>query len=45
MSYANPGWTNNVYVGKVNGEWQYLLRQYLLWLLRDLLEVVNGKNN
>ena len=29
-------------MGKVNGERQYQQMQYLLWTLRELLEIVNG---
>ena len=42
ITHTNPGRQDNVYVGKVNGERQYLPRQYLLWTLRDLLDIVNG---
>lgn len=38
------GRADNMYVGKVNGEWKYLSRQYLLWWLRDLLEIINVTN-
>ena len=38
------GRADNMYVGKVNGEWKYLSRQYLLWWLRDLLEIINVIN-
>ena len=44
MTYTNPGRPDNVYIGKVNGERTYMPHQYLLWSLRDLLEIVNGTN-
>jgi len=42
MTYTNPGRQDNVYIGKVDGERKYLPRQYLLWTLRDLLDIING---
>ena len=41
MTYTNPGRQVNVYIGKVGGERKYLPRQYLLWTLRDLLDIIN----
>ena len=41
MTSTNPG-RKDVYINKVNGERMYLPRQYLLWTLRDLLEIING---
>ena len=37
MTYTNPSCQDNVYLGKVDGKWKYLPRQYLLWTLKDLL--------
>ena len=42
ISYTTPGRNDNVYMGKVNGERQYQQKQYLLWTLRELFEIVNG---
>ena len=42
MTYTNPGSQDNAYIGKVDGERKYLLRQYLLWNLKDLLDIING---
>ena len=42
MAYINPGRQDNVYIGKVDGERKYLPRQYLLWTLKDLLDIING---
>ena len=42
MTYTNPGRQDNVYIGKVDGERKYLPRQYLLWTLKDLLDIING---
>ena len=41
MTYINPGRQDNVYAGKVDGERKYLPRQYLLWTLKDLLDMIN----
>ena len=42
MTYTNAGHQVNISIGKVDGEWKYLPRQYLLWTLRDLLDIING---
>ena len=42
MTYINPGCQDNVYIGKVDVERKYLCRQYLLWTLKDLLDMING---
>ena len=42
MTYTNPGSQDNAYIGKVDGERKYLPRQYLLWTLKDLLDIING---
>ena len=31
-----------IYIGKVDGERSYLPRQYLLWTLKDLLDIIDG---
>ena len=42
MTCTNPGCQDNVDTGKVDGEPKYLPRQYLLWTLKDLLDMING---
>lgn len=44
ISRQTPGRKDHVYVGKVDGERKYLQKRYLLWNLRDLLEVANGSD-
>ena len=44
MAYVNPGREDNIYIGKLDKERKYLTRQYLLWSLNDLLEILNGTN-
>ena len=41
-TYTNPGRQDNIYMGKVNGERKQLPKQYLLWTLRYLLDIING---
>ena len=43
ITYINPGRKGNVYVGIINGERKYVQKRYLLWTLRDLLGIMNGK--
>ena len=42
MTYTNPGQKDNVYIGKEDGERIYKQRLYLLWNLRDILDIANG---
>ena len=42
LTYTNPGRADNVYIGKIDGEQKYLPRQYLLWSLKDLHDILNG---
>ena len=42
LTYTNPGHADNVYFGKIDGEREYLPRQYLLWSLKDLYDILNG---
>jgi len=42
LTYVNPGRKDHVYVGKKDGERQYCQKRYLLWNLRDLLNILNG---
>ena len=41
MTYTNPGRKDNVYIGKIDGERYYVQKRYLLWNLRDALEILN----
>lgn len=45
MTYTNPGRKDTKYIKKVNGERTYLPKQYLLWTLRDTLEIINGESS
>ena len=42
VSYTNPGRKDHVYVSKIDGECRYKERLYLLWNLRNLLNIING---
>ena len=42
MTYINPGKKDHIYVGKIDGISQYVQKQYLLWTLRDVLDIING---
>ena len=42
ITYVNPGRKDNVYAGKKDGERQYVQKRYLLWSLKELLEILNG---
>ena len=41
LSMMNPGKKDNVYVGKVDGKRRYEPKRYLLWLMRDILNILN----
>ena len=41
LSMINPGKKDNVYVGKVDGERRYEPKRYLLWPIRDILNILN----
>ena len=43
MTYTNPGRKDNVYIGKTDGERCYVQKRYLLWNLRDALEILNDQ--
>ena len=45
ISMMNPGKKDHVYVGKHNGVKKYEQKRYLLWPLRDLLEILHGNDN
>ena len=38
----NPGRKDHVYIEKKDGERQYCQKRYLLWNMRDLLNILNG---
>ena len=42
LTYTNPDRADNVYIGKIDDERQYLSCQYLLWSLKDLHDTLNG---
>ena len=42
IMYATSGWRSTVYVWVNGGKREYKQKQYLLWKLRDLLEIING---
>ena len=42
LTYTNPGRKDNVYIGKKDGEHHYKQRLYLLWNLRDILDIASG---
>ena len=44
ISTITPGRKDNVYVGKSDGKRQYMQNRYLLWPLKDTLDIVNGCN-
>ena len=43
MTYTNPGHQDNVYIGRADAEQKYLHWQYLLRTLKDLLDIINGR--
>ena len=45
LSIVNPGKKDHVYIGKSNGERKYEQKRYLLWPLRDLLNILNTPEN
>ena len=44
MAHVNPGREDNIYIGKFDKERKFVTRQYLLWLLNESLEILNGTN-
>ena len=42
VTYTNPGRKDQRYIGKENGKSKFIPIHYLLWTLRDLLDMVNG---
>ena len=43
ISYTNPGRKDSVYIGKINGESQYMQKKYLLWPLREIVSIANSQ--
>ena len=43
ISYTNPGRKDSVYIGKINGESQYMQKKYLLWPLRKIVSIANSQ--
>ena len=41
LSMINPGKKDNIYIGKVDGERRYEQKWYLLWPMRDILNILN----
>ena len=41
MTYTTPGRKDNVYIGKIDGEKTFVQKRYLLWNLRDALNIIN----
>lgn len=42
LTYTNPGRKDNVYIGKVDGEKVFKQKLYLLWNIKDVLNIANG---
>ena len=42
ITYTNPGRRDQKYIGKENGKSKFVPIRYLLWTLRDLLDMING---
>ena len=42
LTYTNPERNDNVYIGKVDGEKVFRQKMYLLWNIRDILDIANG---
>ena len=42
LTYTNPGRKDNVYIGKENGQRIFKQKMYLLWTMRDILDIANG---
>ena len=43
ISYTNPGREDSVYIGKINGESQYMQKKYLVWPLREIVSIANSQ--
>ena len=44
VSITNPGRNDSIYLGKVNGVKHFEQKRFLLWPLRDLVDILNGNN-
>ena len=44
ISHTNPGRNDSIYLGKVNGVKHFEQKRFLLWPLRDLVDILNGNN-
>ena len=44
VSFINPGRKDSVYIGKVNGVKHFEQKRFLLWPLRDLVDILNGNS-
>ena len=42
ITLTNPGTKDRVYIGKIDGVSQFVQKQYLLWSLKDLIDIANG---
>ena len=42
ITYTNPGKKDQRYIGKENGKSKFVPIYYLLWTIRDLLQIING---
>ena len=42
FTYVNPRRKDHIYIGKKDRKHQYCQKRYLLWNLRDLLDILNG---
>ena len=42
ITLTNSGTKDSVYTGKIDGVSQFVQKQYLLWSLKDLHEIING---
>lgn len=45
ITYTTPGRRDAIYVGMDGGKRRYKQKRYLLWKLRDLLEIINGSTS
>ena len=44
ITYTNPGRRDQRYIGKENGKSKFVPIRYLLWTLRNLLDMINGSS-
>ena len=42
ITYTTPGRKDHVYIGKLDGIKKFVQKRYLLWTIRDILEIANG---